>query len=325
MNTLVTGATGFIGSHLVKELVREKHSVRALVLPGEDTSSLERQGVTVWRGDLLKRESLRGVCNDIDVVFHLAARVTDWGTKKQFYDAIYTATKNLIEEASGNAVRFVYVSSIAALGCNRDLRGVKETDPPQKSGIPYNDAKLDTETLVKSLHDPGGMACTIVRPANVTGPGSVWVRDVLDKMKGILPLVGGGENSSSFVYIDNLVDGIILAGTKEIAKGNTYHFRDDWDASWKRYLDDLGSFIGKKPSGSVPFPLAFAIAWVCDRVCTPLGLRPPLSRFGVYIMGRDYDVDTTLTREQLGWRTKVPYEEAMKKIGEWVKEVYSKP
>ena len=247
MNALVTGATGFIGSHLVRELVREKHSVRALVLPGEDVSALEAQGVTVWRGDLSERESLRGICNGIDVVFHLAARVTDWGTKKQFYNAIYTATKNLIEEASGNAARFVYISSSAALGCNRDLKGVKETDQPQKSGIPYNDAKLDTEKLVKSCHDSGRIACTIVRPANVTGPGSVWVRDVLDKMKGYLPLVGGGANSSSFVYID-----------------------------------------------------------------------------GVYIMGRDYDVDTALTRKQLGWETKVPYGEAMERIGEWVKEVYSK-
>jgi nucleoside-diphosphate-sugar epimerase len=70
--------------------------------------------------------------------------------------------------------------------------------------------------------------------------------------------------------------------------------------------------------------LALAIAWVCDMVCTPLGLRPPLSRFGVYIMGRDYDVDTALTRKQLGWKTKVPYEEAMKRIGKWVKEVYLK-
>ena len=136
MNALVTGATGFIGLYLVKELVREKHSVRALVLPGEDVSALEAQGVTVWRGDLSKRESLRGICNGIDVVFHLAARVTDWGTKKQFYDAIYTATKNLIEEASGNAARLVYISSVAALGCNRHLKGVKETNSLRNRAYP---------------------------------------------------------------------------------------------------------------------------------------------------------------------------------------------
>lgn len=172
MNALVTRATGFISLHLVKELIREKYSVRALVLPGEDVSVLEAQGVTVWRGDLSNRESLRDICKGIDVVFHLAARVTDWGTKKQFYDAIYTATKNLIEEASGNAAWFVYISSIAALGCNRHLKGVKDTDQPQKSGIPYNDAKLDTDTLVKSCHDSGRIACTIVRPANVTVRGA---------------------------------------------------------------------------------------------------------------------------------------------------------
>ena len=324
MDALVTGATGFIGSHLVRQLVGEKHKVRALVLPGEDTPALEGQGVAVWRGDLSQPESLRGCCEGRDVVFHLAGRVTDWGTKKQFYDAIYTATDNLLEEAAGKAARFVYISSIAALGCHRNLKGVKETDQPQKSGIPYNDAKLDAEKLVKSYHDKGRIACTIVRPANVTGPGSVWVRDILDKMQGFLPVVGGGGQSSSFVYIDNLVEGIILAGTKEIAKGNIYHFRDDWNINWKQYLNDLGSFIGKKPAGSIPFRLVFAIAWVCDMVFTPLHLRPPLSRFGVYILGRDYDVDTAQTQKQLGWKTKVSYREAMSKIGVWVKEVYSK-
>ena len=323
MNALVTGATGFIGSHLVKQLVREKHKIRALVLPGEDAAALEEQGAMVWRGDLSRRDSLSGCCDDIDVVFHLAGRVTDWGTKKQFYDAIYTATDNLLEEAAGKADRFVYISSVAALGCHRCLKGVKETDQPQKSGLPYNDAKLDTEKLVLSYHDKGRISCTIVRPANVTGPGSVWVRDLLDKMKGFLPVIDGGGQSSSFVYIDNLVDGIILAGTKEIAKGNIYHFRDDWNISWKQYLTDLGSFIGKKPAISMPFWLAFAIAWACDMVFTPFNLRPPLSRFGVYILGRDYDMDTALTQKQLGWKTRVSYTEAMEKIGAWVKEVYS--
>ena len=69
---------------------------------------------------------------------------------------------------------------------------------------------------------------------------------------------------------------------------------------------------------------ALAIASVCDMVCTPLRLRPPLTRFSVYSTGLDYDVDTALTRKQLGWKTKVPYEEAMERIGEWVKEVYLK-
>ncbi len=324
MIALVTGATGFIGSHLVKELVAKKHQVRALLLPGEDASALEAMGVEVRRGDLTKRDSLSGIADGVDVVFHLAARVTDWGTRKQFYDAIFTATKNLLDEAEGKARRFVYTSSIAALGCDRDLRGVKETDPPRKSGIPYNDAKADTEHLVREAHARGRIACTIIRPANVTGPGSVWVKDVLDKLKGVLPLVGDGNQSSSFVFIDNLVDGFMLAGTKEIAAGKTYHFRDDWEVSWKQYLHDLGSFIGKKPIGRLPLGLALGIAWFCEAVCKPFGLRPPLTRFSVYITGRDYDVDTALARKELGWKTRISYGEARERTGKWVREVYLK-
>lgn len=324
MISLVTGATGFIGSHLVRELIAKKHRVRALLLPGEDASILEAMGVEVRRGDLTNPDSLLGVADGIDVIFHLAARVTDWGTRKQFYDAIFTATKNLFDQAEGKAKRFVYTSSVAALGCDRNLRGVKETDPPQKSGIPYNDAKADTEQLVRDTHARGRIACTIIRPANVTGPGSVWVRDVLDKLKGVLPLVGDGSQSSSFVFIDNLVDGIVLAGTKDIAAGKTYHFRDDWEVSWKQYLHDLGSFIGKKPIGQLPLGLALGTARICEVVCKPFGLRPPLTRFSVYILGMDYDVDTAFARNELGWKTRISYDEAKERTGKWIREVYLK-
>ncbi len=324
VKTLVTGATGFIGSHLARELAVKQHHVRALVLPGEETSGLESIGVEVHPGNLLDRESLAGVCDGINTVYHLAGRVTDWGTKKQFYDAIFTATKNLIHEAEGRAERFVYVSSVAALGCHRNLNGVCETDTPKKSGVPYNDAKLDTENLVRETHERGKISCVTVRPSNVIGPGSVWVRDVLDKLKGVLPLVDGGENSGSFVYVDNLVDGLILAGTKENTGGKIYHFRDDWEVTWKEYLHDLGAFIGKGPVGSVPMGLALALARACEFVCTPLGLRPPLTRFSIYITGGHYDIDTTFTRKDLGWDTRVSYRQAMDRIGTWVRQVYLK-
>ena len=132
MNALVTGATGFIGSVLVRDLTAKGHHVRALVLPGEKTDALEKQGARIVRGDLTDPGSLRGICDGIDTVFHLAGRVTDWGTKKQFYTAIYDATENLLQEAAGKAARFVYASSIAAMGMGRHLKGVKETDPAAK-------------------------------------------------------------------------------------------------------------------------------------------------------------------------------------------------
>lgn len=323
MNALVTGATGFIGSILSRELINQGHHVRALALPGELTGTLEKLGIEIRRGDLTNPESLRGICDGMDTVFHLAGRVTDWGRRELFYRAILDATRYLLAEAAGKAGRFVYISSIAAIGFGRHMKGIRETDPVFKSGIPYNDAKLDAETLVRQHHDAGRIACTIIRPANVTGPGSVWVRDILDKMRAMpLPLIDHGRYSASLIFVDNLVDGIILAGTLDPARGKTYQLRDDWDVTWRQYITDLGSLIGKKPMGNVPYPVAHALGRVCDAVFTPLGVRPPLTRMAADITGRDNDVDNTLAKCDLGWKTRLTYQEALQKIGVWVMDHY---
>ena len=323
MKTLVTGATGFIGSVLIKELISQGLQVRVLALPNEDTLALEKLGIDVRRGDLCRPETIRGLSDGIDTVFHLAGRVTDWGTREQFYSAIYDATLHLIKEASGKASRFVYISSIAAIGFGRHMKGIKETDPAFKSGIPYNDAKLDAEKLVMSYHKGGRIACTIIRPANVTGPGSLWVRDIVEKMIAMpMPLIDHGRHSSSLIYVNNLVDGIILAGTKDIAKGKIYQLRDDWDVTWAQYITDLGAFIGKKPMGSIPYWPARVLGSIFDLVCTPLKIRPPVSRMAIEITGRNLDVDNSLAKQELGWKTTIPYPEAMERIGAWVRQTY---
>lgn len=323
MKALVTGATGFIGSVLCRELSRQGHSIRALALPGESTSALEALGAETVRGNLLIKGELKGLCEGIDTVFHLAARVTDWGTREQFSQAIYDSTVNLMVEAAGRAGRFLYVSSIAAIGFGRHMKGIREGDPVFRSGIPYNDAKLDAERLVMAFHETGLIACTIVRPANVTGPGSAWVRDIVDKMLAMpMPLIDNGRHSASLVYVDNLVDGIILAATSDAGSGRIFHLRDDWDVSWKRYITDLGNLIGKKPLGSLPYPVARSLGSAMDLLWTPLGMRPPISRMAADITGRDNDVDTTLAQAELGWKTRIAYPEALERISAWVRETY---
>ncbi|HHO75438.1 MAG TPA: NAD-dependent epimerase/dehydratase family protein [Deltaproteobacteria bacterium] len=323
MNALVTGATGFIGSVLCRMLVIEGHKIRVLALPGEDTQALLELGAEIRYGNLLDKEGIKGICKGIHTVFHLAARVTDWGSREQFSQAIYDSTVNLMVEAAGSAKRFLYVSSIAAIGLGRHMKGIKEGDPVFRSGIPYNDAKLDAERLVMAFHETGLVACTIVRPANVTGPGSLWVRDIIEKMLMMpMPLIDGGRHSASLIYVDNLVDGIIRAATSEKAKGKIYHLMDDWDVTWKQYINDLGALVGKKSLGSLPYPVARMLGSVMDLVCTPLNIRPAISRMAADITGRNNDVDTTLAQSELGWKTKITYPEAMDKISAWVRETY---
>lgn len=316
---LVTGATGFIGSFLTRALVKQGRPVRALALPGEKTDWLDDLGVEVRYGDLTDPGSIKGIAEGVDLVFHLAARVTDWGRREQFYAAIYDATRNLLDECGGKARRFVYASSVCACGLGRHLRGHTEEDPVFLCGIPYADAKLDTERLVLDHHARGGLAATIVRPTNVIGPGSVYVRDVVERYRGsIVFSIDHGRHSASLVYVENLVDGMILAGTSEVAAGRIYHLRDDWSVTWGRYLADLGGLIGKRPAFSVPYCIAWHVAPLVERVCTSFGWRPPATRHTLSIMGRDLDLDTTRAREELGWKSRISYEEAMKRIGAWV-------
>jgi len=247
MKVLITGATGFIGSHLCRKHAKKGDSVLALAMPGEDISIISDCVTDVCRGNILIPETLANMSSDIDVVYHLAARVMDYGPKKSFYGPIFDGTKNMLEATKHQARSFVYASSIAACGLGRHLKGQSESDPVTKSGVPYNNAKTDAEALVRSFDDCFENKTVIIRPSNVIGPGSVWVAEVARQFqKSVVAFFDKGAHSASLVYVENLVDAFMLAGTSKAACGQTYQIRDDWDVTWKRYLTDLGAMLGKK-------------------------------------------------------------------------------
>jgi NAD(P)-dependent dehydrogenase (short-subunit alcohol dehydrogenase family) len=254
----------------------------------------------------------------VDVVFHLAARVADHGPPEAFRATIVDGTRNVLAACAG-AGRFVYVSSYTALGLGRHLRGMAEDAPAVRAGIPYADGKLDAEELVRASEGRFARGCVIVRPANVIGPGSAWVTDVARQLHAALvPLIDGGRHGANLIGVDNLVDGLLLAADVEAATGKTYHLRDAWQASWRRYLTDLAAMLHSRPRGALSFEAAWALGGAAERVCAPLGLRPPLTRMAAGMLGRDNEVDTSRAREELGWRTRVSYEETMDEIRAWV-------
>jgi nucleoside-diphosphate-sugar epimerase len=321
---LVTGAPGFIGGFLCQKLIDEGYSVRGLAMPQEPADHLERMGCSVVRGDLTRPDTIRGICEGVDTVYHLAARVTYWGTQKDFFDAIYEATKHLREESSASRPRFVYASSVVAVGLGRKhLNGYRETDPTQKVGIFYGDAKLDAEKLLWRYHNDGKVTGTVIRPTNVIGPGSVWVRDAADTLrKPFFPLIDGGRWSASLLYVENLVDAFFLAGTREEAKGETYHVMDDYDVTWRQYFSDIAEFMGKPITRttflSIPFGVAWRLAGLTGGMTSRFGWKTSLTRHSAAMMGRNNDLDTSKARRELGWRTRASYDEAKQRIRDWM-------
>jgi 2-alkyl-3-oxoalkanoate reductase len=147
----------------------------------------------------------------------------------------------------------------------------------------------------------------------------VWVNELGRQfLKSIVPLIDRGKHSASLIFVDNLVNGITLAGTEDKASGQIYQFRDDWNVTWKQYLTDLSGMLGKKPIGSVPYSVAWVTGTIAEKLLTPLGIRPPATRLAAAIIGRNNDVDNTKAKNELGWKTNVSYEDAMKEIREYV-------
>ena len=327
MQALVTGAGGFIGRRLVASLLAKGYAVRALYLPDEDAEEAMRTGVEVVRGDLTNPATIAGIADGIAVVFHLAARVTDWGPLAAFRAVTVDGTRHLLDACRGKGIRrFVYFSSFTALGFSRDTVGLDEDAPCVKTGIPYSDTKVEAEVLVVELGRQYDIPFTIVRPANVIGAGSLWVRDVLDLLyRGPVPIVGDGMAPGAFVHVQNLVDGVILAAESETAIGRTYHFIDDYSATWAEYITTLGTWVGKRPRGRVPTALAWRTGAVAERICAPFGIRAPASRIAAGIMGRNHMVSSRRAREELGWTPRVTYPEALAEIREWVDTVYRPP
>jgi nucleoside-diphosphate-sugar epimerase len=117
------------------------------------------------------------------------------------------------------------------------------------------------------------------------------------------------------------VDGIVRAADSEKARGRAFNFRDDYEVTWKEYMQQLGSIIGKRPLGSIPSRIAWTFGHLSELAYAPFfPARPPFTRLAVGVMGYDNDVDTTRAREDLGWSTRVSYEEAMAEVEAFVHE-----
>ncbi|WP_201776611.1 NAD-dependent epimerase/dehydratase family protein [Allosalinactinospora lopnorensis] len=249
MKTLVTGASGFLGSHIVDECVRAGDSVRALVRPSSDLSHLRTvPGVEIVHGDLKDRASLRAATEGVDVVYHSAARVLDYGSRAQFWQSNVTATESLLEAArAGGAGRFVFVSSPSAVMTGEDQYDIDESRPyPQRHLNLYSETKAAAESIVLAADAPGFTTCAI-RPRGVWGPRD-WhgfMPKLLARMlDGRMPDLSGGRRvRTSLCYCTNAARACLLAARSGRVGGRAYFVAD-------RERTDVWAFMARWPSAS---------------------------------------------------------------------------
>src|SRR5579864_3987392 len=212
---LLTGATGLLGSHIAEALCARGEKVRALVRPQSDVGFLRGLGVELVEGDLLVPASLPQAVNGADIVYHCAARVGNWGTRREFRTDIVDTTRNLLEACGSAGVgRVLYVSSLSVYGHPREPRNGRITEEEpfcQRLGLldHYCRAKAEAEMLAREY--PSEL--TIVRPSWIYGPRdrNGFPRLVHALRDGWVSLVGSGDNPLNIVYAGDVAEGAIRA------------------------------------------------------------------------------------------------------------------
>ena len=320
---LVTGATGFVGPHLVAALRARGARVRVLATPQEDASGLEREhGVVVHRGDVRIPETLAPALRDVDTVFHLAGIHGLWRPRKDYEDVNVLGTENVCRAALAAGVRRVlHVSTWVAYGMALG-RLIDERLPLRPIDDPYTISKARGDEIVQRFIARDGLPATIVRPAVLFGPGDrVNFARMADRVRtGRAVVIGSGENALPFLYVTDAVEGFILAATTEHALGQAYNLAHDEPITqlgmWRAIAEELGV---APPRLHVPYAPLHAVAFLAERAVALIrSQRQPLvTRLGVKLFGADNRISSERAHRELEWTARVPIREGVRRAARW--------
>jgi nucleoside-diphosphate-sugar epimerase len=310
VKVLVTGASGFIGGHVVDALAERGNEVRALVRPGGNSSHLQTlKDVEIVHGDLIDKGSLKSAVQDVQQIYNLAAKTGPWGVEEAYRAVNVQGLANLIYLAMDAGVqRIVHTSSVTVYGHHlRDI--VTEDHPFHAENNPYSRSKIAGERLISQLVQEHEAPVVILRPAWVYGPRDVasFCRFVNLVERGKSFLIGTGKNIVPVVYVRDVAQGLIKAGDagNEVT-GRAYNLADDRRVTQAEYLNTIADAL-RAPHVSRKFPLsAFYLAGrAAEIVWQAMGRRngapPPLTTYGVSLLGENQQFSIGRARRELGY------------------------
>ncbi|MCI0469899.1 MAG: NAD(P)-dependent oxidoreductase [Nitrospirae bacterium] len=313
MKALVTGATGFIGSHLADALYSAGFEVSCLVRDPSNLRNLDGIKVKVIKGDCAQKESLLSAVENVDYIFHLAG-LTKASCEADYYDANVKGTENMVSAALKNAPnikRFIYLSSLAAAGPSCDGSPLKEDCETKPVSI-YGKTKLEGERIVFSHRN--NLPVTIIRPPAVYGPRD---GDMLVFFKmvnaGVIPY--WGRRYYSFLYIDDLINGIISALTNEAAVGGIFFMSDGSIYTSDEIIGAVSAAVGKTPVRLlVPGFIMPILGFIAERIRGVNIINPDKIR---ELRHAYWVCDTTKAREILNFNPATKIREGTKWTADW--------
>lgn len=314
---LVTGGTGFIGSRLVKRLAQEGYSVNVLCRHGQ--ADLDSLAATFRYGDVIALETLRLAMEGCSLVFHCAG---GGGSLSDARRVNVEGTRNVMTAAEAGVHRVVHLSSIAVYG--RPLpREVSESQRHQPGNDPYAIGKSEGERLALDLGKEHGIQVVVLRPTLVYGPASpTWTMGLFRRVKyGRVVLPDLGRGRANLVYVEDLIDALLLAATVRSASNQAFNINGSEVPTWAQYLGCFARMLGKPlPRGLPRWQARLEVQeniWSYRFTRRPSRLTP--SDYGLMVTSSVFS--NYKAEEVLGYRPRVGLLEGMRHTHDWLHEV----
>jgi nucleoside-diphosphate-sugar epimerase len=315
MRVFITGASGFIGRALYDRYEADGH-----VVSGADLVADPGRGIVA--ADVGQPGPWQEHASGCELFIHTAATVSlRLEGAEEIWRANVLGTANAISAAErSGAERFVHFSSVTVFGFEFP-DGVDERYPVRYTFVPYPDSKIASEQAVLQAHLEGRVSCTIVRPGDVYGPRSrVWAQvpaELIRARRFILP--AGGRGVHSPVYIDNLVDGVVLAAASPDAVGQVFTLSDGVGVPYREFFAPYAQLVGRRMI-TLPAPLAIGMAAVVQRAARLApgdnDVNPGSAR---YLLRRG-TYSNAKARAVLGWEPQVSVQDGLERTVVWLRE-----
>jgi len=330
--TLVTGGTGFIGSHLVENLLSRNRKVRVLAMKtpleeieNENLEVIREKGAEIVYGDLRDRESLDKSVQDVDIIFHLAAISRPMNIPVHvYYDTNEIGTKNLLEACKNIKLkRFIHVSTVSVLGVSQEGRPLKEDDFQKPTGD-YGLSKLKGEQLALEYYKNHDIPVVVIRPPLTYGPRCL-ARLIIFKFvqKRLFPLFKKGQAHMEFCYVDNMVQALLLTESRQDILGEVFNISDERFYTISEVVNTIAKLERANPPliNNMPVWLGRLLGLVAELGAKITGIYPPFSRTAAEWMSRDQNVyDISKAKKVLGYSPQISLEEGIKRTIAWYKE-----
>ncbi len=323
----ITGATGFVGSHLAEAVAARGPALAVLVRPATDTAALERLGAVIHRGDLTDAQAIRGAVEGADVVVHCAAKVGDWGPVAEYRAVNVDGLRNLLEACRDRPLkRFVHISTLGVYEA-RHHYGTDETVPPPTNHMDgYTQSKVEAEQLALGYQRQFKVPVVVLRPGFVYGPRdrTVLPRIIENLRAGKMRYLGGGKRALNAIYVGNLVDAVFLAAEKPEAVGQIYNLTDGEFVSKRRFIESLvhGLDLPKPKPVSIPLWIARMIAAGMEKNARKKGATkaPRLTQARLKFLGLNLDFSIEKAKRELGYQPAVNFDRGMEQTIAWYRE-----